>query len=71
MFRKGALFTEEDVEERVALVEAVKRVNSFNASRNFKNIEIQPIIKTIQHTDILDVKEKGESVIDWVRFEEA
>lgn len=62
--RKGALFTEEDVEERVALVEAVKRVNSFNASRNFKNIEIQPIIKTIQHTDILDVKEKGESVID-------
>lgn len=43
----------------MALVEAVKRVNAFNASRNFKNIEIQPIIKIIQHTDILDVKEKG------------
>ena len=55
------MFTEDDIEERVALEQAVSRVNAFNASRILKNIEIQPIIKTIQHTDILDIKEKGES----------
>ena len=59
---QGALFTEDDIEERVALLEAVNRVNAFNASRNFKHIEIQPVIKTIQHTDILDVKEKGNKL---------
>lgn len=60
LFNTGALFTEDDIEERVALEQAVNRVNSFNASRVLKNIEIQPIIKTIQHTDILDIKEKGK-----------
>jgi hypothetical protein len=52
----GGIFAHEDREEVTALELAIERLNS---GQNLRGIELRPLIKMINHTDILDTKEKG------------